>query len=287
MGAGSAEVQSQPHSTSTKEKMACVIPTNKSICEALEKKAASYPAEKFFQRKNYQEASRTLASLCHNLYSVNLDDPIMICDKIESYFGPKTTEFIIDFIKSNPLVKQEMEVKSENKCMHPANKDIYDSLVWKANNYPADEIYRKNAYMKAAQKVADLDVNLWACTPLEFLKILDTFGPSTAKYIEEFITDNYEHDYLEIAKEEYTDSLPQKILHKENIGLYNALLKKANSYMPDQKYQKEAYQKAANMVATADFSYYTEEGEDDISMYWGPKTGDFALEYLDSNPLKA
>lgn len=262
-------------------------PENQAIYDALLKKAASYSKDKFFQRKNYEEAAKKVHTLWHNLYAVNLDDPIMICDKMESHFGPKTVEFIIDFIKSNPLVKQEKEEKSESKCMHPANKDIYDSLVWKANNYPADEIYRKNAYMKAAQKVADLDVNLWACTPLEFLKILDTFGPSTAKYIEEFITDNYEHDYLEIAKEEYTDSLPQKILHKENIGLYNALLKKANSYMPDQKYQKEAYQKAANMVATADFSYYTEEGEDDISMYWGPKTGDFALEYLDSNPLKA
>lgn len=279
---------------------------NQAIYDALLKKAASYPKDKYFQRKNYEGAANKVHSLWHNLYSVNLDDSASVCDNIQSYFGPKTSEFIIDFIKNNPLVKQKKEVKeekSESKCAHPANEDIYKSLNEKANSYPADKIYQKAAYMKAAKKIADLDVNLWAVPTLEYFKILDTFGPSTYSHIDDFITDNYNDSYLKITKDESSatygeqksddekavalhKSYMEDVMVKENTGLYNALIKKAESYKDNQEFQKKAYLKAANMVATADFSYYSEEGEDDISMYWGPKTGDFAFEYLEQNPLK-
>ena len=275
---------------------------NQAIYDALLKKAASYPADKVFQRKNYEGAAKKVHSLWHNLYAVNLNDSVSVCDNIQSYFGPKTSEFIIDFIKSNPLVKQENPVAAipEMKCSHPANQDIYKSLVWKANQYPKDQPYKKAAYLKAADKIAKLDVNLWAVSSADYFEILDTFGPRTSEYIDDFVTDNYEHDYLEITKEQEDDQdkeeddydsveeaiCSQSVDVEANFALYRALVLKAASYSDSQVYQKKAYLKAAKMVANADFSYYTkEEREYDLAFHWGKKTAAFAEEFIQKNPL--
>ena len=39
-------------------------------------------------------------------------------------------------------------------CVNPVNQPIYDALLDKADSYPAEEPYRKQAYLNAAQIVA-------------------------------------------------------------------------------------------------------------------------------------
>ncbi len=209
-----------------------------------------------------------------------------------AYWGKSISQFIYDFIKQNPE-KKPVAAVPEMKCSHPANEDIYKSLVWKANQYPADQPYKKAAYLKAAEKIAKLDVNLWAASSIDYFKILDTFGPRTSKFIDNFVTENYEHDYLEITKDDQDDqdSVEEAICSvgvdvEANFALYRALILKAASYSDAQVYQKRAYLKAAKMVASADFSYYTkEEREYDLAFHWGKKTAAFVEEFIQKNPL--
>jgi DNA polymerase/3'-5' exonuclease PolX len=273
--------------------MSCSIPTNQPIYQALLDKAASYPSDKMWQACAYRGAAETVRT-----YKANIYEEFATYGKFDLqpwYIGKSTEKFIGDFIKQNPE-KKPVATVPEMKCSHPANEEIYKSLVWKANQYPADQPFKKAAYLKAAEKIAKLDVNLWAVSSADYFKILDTFGPRTSEYIDDFVTDNYEHDYLGITKDEDKqeddyDSVEEAICSvgvdvEANFALYRALILKAASYSDAQVYQKRAYLKAARMVASADFSYYTkDEREYDLAFHWGKKTAAFVEEFIQNNPL--
>jgi hypothetical protein len=280
--------------------MSCSIPANQPIYQALLDKAVSYPADKVFQSRAYRLAAEKLQGHTMDLFRIEALN-CNLNNYLGAYWGKSISQFIYDFIKQNPE-KNPVATVPEMKCSHPANEDIYKSLVWKANQYPADQPFKKAAYLKAAEKIAKLNVNLWAVSSADYFKILDTFGPRTSEYIDDFVTDNYEHDYLGITKEEDKEKEDQKKeddydsveeaicslgVHVEaNFALYRALILKAASYSDDQVYQKRAYLKAAKMVGTADFSYYNkEEREYDLAFYWGKKTAAFAEEFIQKNPL--
>lgn len=80
--------------------MSCVVPANQPIYQALVDKAASYPADKPYQAKAYKNAAETVLSHNKNLYTeyVNNRRP----RPLPANFGPKTEDFICDFIKANP-----------------------------------------------------------------------------------------------------------------------------------------------------------------------------------------
>jgi hypothetical protein len=75
----------------------CIISQNQPIYQALLDKAASYPADKFYQTKAYQKAAESVSKWNYNLYN----------DYIPSIpgVGISIENFIYDFTKANPEQK--------------------------------------------------------------------------------------------------------------------------------------------------------------------------------------
>lgn len=78
--------------------MSCIVPANQPIYQALLEKANSYPEDKVYQKKAYENAAQNLLTCENNLYS--LDFPIDFYNWLIPGAGQSITNFIKDFIKT-------------------------------------------------------------------------------------------------------------------------------------------------------------------------------------------
>ena len=84
----------------------CQNPKNTALCQALLDKSETYghTGRDYYKRQNYRLAAEDVTVLLHSLPNTNFADYTEIVDKISGYFGPHTTEFIINWCKKNPPV---------------------------------------------------------------------------------------------------------------------------------------------------------------------------------------
>jgi hypothetical protein len=149
------------------EVYACQNPRNVPLCQALLDKSETYghTGRDYYKRQNYIEAAETVTVLSHTLAAVNLTDSTEVVDKISGYFGPRTTEFIIDFCKKNPptafrpSIHQQLRTPKLN-CAHPDNEPVYKKVMDRAAAYTPEKKYQREAYLNAAASLAALKVSL-------------------------------------------------------------------------------------------------------------------------------
>ena len=80
----------------------CQNPYNTALCQALLDKSETYVAEDkdLYRRKNYRDAAENVSILLYSLPHTPFED--WPKRRLWRFFGPRTTEFILDFCKKNP-----------------------------------------------------------------------------------------------------------------------------------------------------------------------------------------
>jgi hypothetical protein len=151
----------------------CQNPHNVPLCQALLDKSETYPLtgkgshpKNTYKYKNYVDAAETVAILTYSIPHINFEDSVAVVDKLRNYFGPSTTEFIIDFCKKNtpappsrPSIYQQLRTRKV-KCAHPDNEPVYKAVMDRAAAYPPEKKYQREAYLNAAASLAALKVSL-------------------------------------------------------------------------------------------------------------------------------
>ncbi len=129
--------------------MACRVPANQMIYQALLNKAASY-TDQPYKAKAYKKAAESVAAWLYDLRNDYVDAVPNV--------GPSISKFIEDFINHPCSISfcstcQLAEVPSVPQCKVPANQPIYEALLAKAASYPAEKPYQAKAYKKIAESV--------------------------------------------------------------------------------------------------------------------------------------
>lgn len=151
----------------------CQNAYNVPLCQALLDKSETYPLagkgahpKNTYKYRNYVDAAETVALLTYSIPHVNFADGAAVVDKVGRYFGPSTTEFIIDFCKKNPpappsrpSIYQQLRTR-KLKCSHPDNEPVYKAVMDRAAAYPPEKKYQREAYLNAAAALASLKVSL-------------------------------------------------------------------------------------------------------------------------------
>jgi hypothetical protein len=76
-------------------------------------------------------------------------------------------------------------------CQNDANEPLYEALMNKAESYhPEEEIYKADAYARAAHKIADLTVSAFDLTDAQQRRL--GVGPKTNQFIYQWILANKE-----------------------------------------------------------------------------------------------
>jgi hypothetical protein len=145
----------------------CQNPKNTALCQALLVKSETYPltgkhavTTNYYKYKNYREAAETVTVLLPALHEVNLTDRAEVAEKIGRYFGPRTTEFILEFIRTHPLPPSGRPAPIQQlrgadvKCVCAANQPVYDLVMARAASYPSEKKYNRTAYLNAAAALA-------------------------------------------------------------------------------------------------------------------------------------
>jgi hypothetical protein len=279
----------------------CQNPANTAVCQALLDKSETYPdtGKDHYRRKAYREAAETVTVLLHSIPAACAGrSGGRIDEEVVKYFGPRTSQFIIDYCRENPLpapgqpsIYQQMHAGGcAPKCAHKDNQPIWDTLIKKAASYPPEKKYNKQAVLIAASKVLNIDYSI---PSLEFgrgtswggLVKLESSGLTQG--MADFIAD-YCIKHREPAS--FTK-------HKDNQPLYDALVKKAASYPPEKKYNNHAYLRAAAEVLGLSYSLPALEWNDPLSnilcvpgafrRQLGPKTFQFIRDfYTTERPVR-
>ncbi len=172
----------------------CQNPVNTALCQALLDKSETYghTGRDYYKRQNYIEAAETVTVLGHSLAAVNLADSTEVVDKISGYFGPHTTQFVIDFCKKNPPVQRGPTIAQimhqgrpvtppKRNCAHPDNEPVYAAVMARARSYPPEKKYNRQAYLNAAAALAAHSTSL-KVKPHSVWEINGT-GPTTLMFI--------------------------------------------------------------------------------------------------------
>jgi DNA polymerase/3'-5' exonuclease PolX len=219
----------------------CTVPENQPIYQALITKAATYPADQPWKAKAYKKAAESIATYNKNIFKdYELENT---CYGIP-YVGDSIEEFIYNFINTTTKkidtvpqssIKNTFAAKGMLLCVIPDNQPIYQALIDKAVSYPesGNNIYKIKAYLKAAESVAAFEKNIFY--EYELNNICEGI-PHVGNRIEDFI-DNF------------IDTTTNKCVVPSNQHIYQVLIDKAASYPPSKVWKREAYNKAASIVA--------------------------------------
>jgi DNA polymerase/3'-5' exonuclease PolX len=186
-------------------------------------------------------------------------------------------------------------------CQNPANTLVCQALLDKSETYPdsGTDHYRRKNYREAAETLTVLGQNIPAvCASGDTTRITDEvcrfFGDRTAQFILDFCHENPAPAAKRASIHQQMHDAP-KCTHKDNQPLYDALVKKAASYPPEKKYNKQAYLSAAAAVLDLDYSLPALEWNDIFSYYsvaskipyTGPKTFKFIKDfYTTERPVR-
>ena len=128
----------------------------------------------------------------------------------------------------------------ELRCAVPANTPICQALLDKAAAYPAEKKYNRDATMHAARKCAELTFSLyslawghwaWSHPPM----VRAQFGVNICRFIRSVVE----------------NPQPVQCRNADNQPIYQALVEKAASYPPVEKWAAQAYATAAAGLAAA------------------------------------
>jgi hypothetical protein len=128
----------------------------------------------------------------------------------------------------------------EFRCAHPDNTPICQALLNKAAAYPPEKKYNRDATMRAAQKCSELTYSLssltwghwaWSYPPMARTQ----FGANICHFIQSVVE----------------NPPPVKCHNADNQPIYQALVEKAASYPPAEKWAAQAYATAAAGLAAA------------------------------------
>ncbi len=278
----------------------CQNPANTAVCQALLDKSQTYSTCKvngdYYRRKTYRDAAETVTILTHSIpAAVASDDKWRIYDEVCKYFGPRTTQFINNYCDDHPQgapggpsIYQQMHSppagSCEPKCVNADNQPIWDALIKKANSYPPEKKYNKQAVLKAASKVLDIDYSI---PSLQFG--LGTSWGGLVKLESSGLTEGMADFIADFCIKNRPAPTPSPgggktfTVHKDNQPLYDALMEKVASYPPEKKYSADAYRRAAYNVLTLDYSLPALDWEDAYSLDKipdvGPKTYEFIRDF--------
>jgi hypothetical protein len=149
----------------------CLISENAAVCQALLNKAASYPPEKKYNAKAYQNAAETVAQLRYSLCDAaacTTGSGWVLC------FTPAPLKFIREFFKNGGKLQ----------CAHPDNQPIYGAILEKAAAYPPEKKYQIAACMRGAMALSSFTVSLKEA-PAEVYSL--ALGDSLSRFIADTI----------------------------------------------------------------------------------------------------
>ena len=149
---------------------------NDDIFQAIVAKADSYSDP--YKRDAYKRAASNVANL--------VVDAFLLPPNRQKTLGagPKTNAFIYDQLQA-----KEKALLSTLRCMNQHNTFLMDALLAKANSYPADQPWRKRAYLQAAYQIATM------CTPVLSLPTAQLHrlgvGVQTNRFIYQVLSESY------------------------------------------------------------------------------------------------
>ena len=178
-----------------------VNPANQGIIDALIEKAESYPANKGYQRNAYITVAEMVAI---NKKSIGLRTyrwrpGLFNIEGIEFNVGKSTGKFIIAYLKDKPeRVRIVERFPIPGQAANPANKGLVDALIEKAESYPDNKVYQRNAYISVAEMVAinkksiGLRTYMWRPGLCSIEGIEFNTGKSTGQFIIAYLKDKPE-----------------------------------------------------------------------------------------------
>lgn len=166
-------------------------------------------------------------------------------------------------------------------CTIPQNKPIYQALLNKAAN-STDNVYKAKAYNKAAEIIRTCNTDIYdlvkKCNSKwdfddDFEDEELDIGSSVASFIYEYATENPlpqpTGSFLSTPPQSETAIVEPACTIPQNCLIYEALIKKANSYTDQDSYQAKAYYTAAESVLS--FEDDIVAGVSEYEDYWSMK----------------
>lgn len=163
----------------------------------------------------------------------------------------------------------------------PQNKPIYQALLNKAAN-STDNVYKAKAYNKAAEIIRTCNTDIYALVKKcnskwdfddDFEDEELDIGSSVASFIYEYATENPlpqpTGSFLSTPPQSETAIVMPACTIPQNCPIYEALIKKANSYTDQDSYQAKAYYTAAESVLS--FEDDIVAGVSEYEDYWSMK----------------
>jgi hypothetical protein len=156
-------------------------PFNEDLFRATMKKADSYSETEQgaqYRRQAYERTANNVANLV-------VDAFLMPPNRQKTLgVGPKTNAFIYD-----QLLAKEKYLLANIRCLNKHNTFLLDALLEKANSYPADQPWRKRAYLQAAYLIATM------CAPVLELPTSQLHrlgvGVQTNRFIYQVLSESY------------------------------------------------------------------------------------------------
>ena len=155
-----------------------VVPDNTDIYYALLGKASSYSPDKPYQIAAYKRAAATILT-----YPYSIEDEYNSSDTFLDNTG--IGQRIRDFIWEYYFDPQQINYVVRLPTINPNNQPIYDALLVKASEYPSYKTLAIAAYIYAAERIAELDLDVAA----DYSSRTYTHIPGVGRNIKKFITD--------------------------------------------------------------------------------------------------
>ena len=279
--------------------MSCKIASNQPIYQALLEKANSYPEDKVYQKKAYENAAKNLLTHSYDIYQV--------LDKGKWYqgdgqaipgVGTNILNFIKDFIKTEvfpsgnekyaqnameearklaaqnaPKVEPQPEAKQPeaNVCVIAANQPLYNGLIEKANSYPEDKPYQRKAYEDVAEKLLTHPRDVFDAVRRDRwdLAVSLCAGDRIRAFIEDFCSKKPEQQPEPKQPEQQPEpnsepKQPEPVAESEETRRSSRLASKPKkSYRVEDDADSEDYPDDAELDDDADSEYIPDDEEDD------------------------
>ncbi len=175
-----------------------------------------------------------------------------------------------------------------SSCAVPSNQPIYEALIKKANSYPTDKPYQAKACKKAAETILSSKIDIYKlvkqCNNMwdwqdDFEDDFPTIGSGISNFIFNYVNDNP----LPTVTPQNVPPTQCKVANNQPI--YEALVKKANSYPADKVYQAKAYKKVAEGVLNFDQDIYANSDKIWLIKGVGDSIEGFIEDFIKANPL--